>query len=105
MFSAANPTLEQMRSESNFSSAYLQEAPVISGVDSEPWAYDNDNDIKSPTCGDLYNGVNLVIKPVNDRDMALMVDKQLDDGNFNCGKIRVIGDNRLFFSLSYDQNQ
>ena len=104
MFSTANPTLEQMRSESSFSD-HLQEAPVISGVDSEPWAYDNDNDIKPPNCGDKYNGVNLVIKPVNDRDMALMVDEQLDDGDFDCGKIRVTGDNRLFYSLSYDQEQ
>lgn len=51
--------------------------------------YDNDGDVRpeSNTCGISYPGVNLVLVGVTQEQVAL-VDRALDDGNTNCGKVR-----------------
>ena len=81
---------------------YLQKVPSVQGVQTVDWFYDNDRDTK-PACGNIYDGVNIVIKYVNDQSLAQKVDDTLDDGNLNCGKVRY-GDGIIFFSLSYNHN-
>lgn len=51
--------------------------------------YDNDGDVRpeSNTCGISYPGVNLVLVGATQEQVAL-VDRALDDGNTNCGKVR-----------------
>lgn len=80
---------------------YISEAPTVKGVQTEDWFYDNEGDIKS-SCSAPYNGVNIVIRYVTDTAVANIVDKQLDDGNINCGRVRYV-DQRIFYSISYDQ--
>jgi len=96
-----NPTLDALRSEDNFED-YMQNAPSVVGYESLTWTYDNDGDIK-PLCGNSYNGVNLVIKFIEDQELVEQVDEQLDDGDLNCGTIRYTSTGILFYSLSFDQ--
>lgn len=81
---------------------YIQNTPAVSGVESEEWFYDNDGDSRT-SCGDAFNGVNIVIRFVTDTAVAQGVDDVLDDGDIGCGKVRYASQ-RIFYSLSYDQS-
>lgn len=80
---------------------YLQTPPAVTGIHDEDWFYDNDGDTKTE-CGRHYDGVNIVIRFVEDRSIAQALDTLMDDGNLSCGKIRYT-DNRIFYSISYVQ--
>jgi prepilin-type N-terminal cleavage/methylation domain-containing protein len=81
---------------------YIQSVPAVAGIGSDEWFYDNDGDTKPapPTCYSAYNGVNIVIRYINDDDFVTNIDKTLDDGDTNCGKVRY-ANGILFYTLDY----
>lgn len=100
----ANPLISDIITSTNMKS-YLQSAPVVSGMPTGFWWYDNDNDTYNPAeCLAATNGVNIVFTNIP-ASVALQVDKTLDDGNLSCGKVRLntfTGD-RLFYALNDGQ--
>lgn len=80
---------------------YLQNPPVVTGVHSEEWFYDNEGDEKT-NCSDPYAGVNIVLRYVDSVELAQQVDQTIDDGNLSCGKVRYV-DRRLFYTISNTQ--
>ena len=86
-----NPTLKKL----------LTDIPEVDGVHSEDWFYDNDGDFKTD-CTEPYDGVNIVIRFVDDNTLAQLVDETIDDGDFNCGTVRYV-DGRIFYTLSNTQ--
>ena len=81
---------------------YMTTPPSVTGVQTQDWFYDNEGDEKSTTCGQSYMGVNVVIRFVTDTTLINEIDKQMDDGDLNCGKIRS-QDQRIFLVLSRTQ--
>ena len=86
---------------------YLQRTPVVSGLESGFWWYDNDGDVYDPSeCLAATSGVNIVFTNVS-QSIAAQVDKVLDDGSLTCGKIRfnstASGGDRIFYSISTNQ--
>ena len=85
---------------------YIQSAPAVSGVHSEDWFYDNDGDRKDnhDSCDATYalDGVNIVIRFVENEKVAQMVDETLDDGNIACGKVKYVN-HRIIFTISENQ--
>lgn len=93
--------LSQMINDNPSLRQYMQSVPAVQGIHTDEWFYDNEGDSKTE-CGGHYNGVNLVIRFVENAQVAQMVDEAMDDGNITCGKIRYV-DQRIFYSLSYTQ--
>lgn len=81
---------------------YIQTPPSVIGVQTQDWFYDNEGDEKTTVCGQNYMGVNIVIRYVTDNTLISDLDKQMDDGDLNCGKIRS-QDQRIFLVLSPTQ--
>lgn len=109
---SSNPNVADIIAGTNLKN-YLQSAPVVSGLTTSTsyWWYDNDGDTydssSACTTPGSTGGVNIVFANVS-QSTALQVDKALDDGNLNCGKMRFnssvsLGD-RIFYSLSDQQN-
>lgn len=109
---SSNPNISDIITATNLKN-YLQSAPAVSGLTTATsyWWYDNDGDTydSSPACTTpgATSGVNIVFANVS-QSTALQVDKAIDDGNLNCGKVRFnssssLGD-RIFYSLSDQQN-
>lgn len=68
---------------------YLQTPPSVIGVRTQDWFYDNDpTSDKTTTCGQNFNGVNIVIRFVSDTELIQQVDRLMDDGDVNWGRIR-----------------
>ncbi len=88
---ASNPALKDV----------LQQVPNVKGIHTEEWFYDNEGDSRI-SCGDPYDGVNIVIRFVDNANVAKLVDQTLDDGDVNCGTVRY-ADQRIFYSISYGQ--
>lgn len=86
-----NPGLQQ----------YLQTVPSVQGVQTSEWFYDNEGDVRT-NCTNPLSGVNIVVRYVNNQDLAQKVDNSLDDGVLTCGKVRYVN-GVLLYSLSYDQ--
>ncbi len=85
---------------------YLQSAPVVSGLSTSIWRYDNDGEVYDPAeCLSSSYGVNIFITNIS-QAIALQVDKTLDDGNLSCGNVRhdPATSNRLLYSISYGQS-
>lgn len=89
---------------------YLQSVPAVVGIGTESWFYDNDEIEGGPgsDCGNPFDGVNLVIRYIDDKSVAQGVDKIIDDGDLKCGKVKYAIDtaaNRgiLFYALSYEK--
>lgn len=89
---------------------YLQNVPSVVGVGTNEWFYDNDEVESAPgaSCGSPYDGVNIVIKYLDNQSVAEGVDKMIDDGNLHCGKVKyatdtTTGKGLLFYSLSYSK--
>lgn len=89
---------------------YLQNVPAVVGVGTDEWFYDNDEIQNAPgaVCGSPYDGVNIVIKYLDDKSVVEGIDKMIDDGNLYCGKVKYAvdsGTNKgiLFYSLSYEK--
>jgi prepilin-type N-terminal cleavage/methylation domain-containing protein len=101
----SNPLIDDIITATTLKN-YLQRSPDTANQAGAFWWYDNDNDTYDPTeCLSATNGVNIVFTGVA-QNIALQVDKSLDDGNLSCGKIRVNvsgGVNRIFYSLSDTQ--
>lgn len=89
----------------------LQSVPEVKGVGTEEWFYDNDVVETEPSsrCGDPYNGVNIVIKYIDNEAIAKGVDKQLDDGDYRCGRIKYVNKPNegilLFYNLAYSKDE
>jgi prepilin-type N-terminal cleavage/methylation domain-containing protein len=81
---------------------YMTTPPKVTGVQTQDWFYDNEGDEKTTTCGQNYSGVNIVIRFVTDTTLIGEIDKQMDDGDLNCGRIRS-QDQRIFLVLSRTQ--
>jgi len=81
---------------------YLNAVPAVAGVQTEDWQYDNEGDTRS-NCSDPHNGVNIIVRYMDDSSIAQGVDNALDDGDLNCGRIEFSDHNILFFSIDYDQ--
>ena len=90
---ADNPTLKR----------YMQTVPAVPGINTDEWFYDNDHDVK-PSCYNAYSGVNIGLRYMPSTALAQKVDDQIDDGDLNCGKVRLTGTGLLFYSLSFDEN-
>lgn len=98
-----DPTVTRLISDTSLKK-YLQTVPKIRGIPANNWSYDNDGDIKPTTCGSVWNGVNIEIETV-DASLATSVDKSIDDGDLNCGRLRYdTHDQTMLYSLSYDQS-
>lgn len=80
----------------------LSDIPEVEDIHTEDWFYDNEGDSKD-NCTMPYDGVNIVIRFVKDANVAEQLDKNIDDGDINCGQIRYV-DERIFYSLSNDQS-
>lgn len=89
---------------------YLQKVP--SGSSTNTWEYDNDVDTRltsacqaAGTEGAGWTGVILAIGDVSNA-VLLEVDKQIDDGNVYCGKVRAssAAQNGLVYQLGFTQN-
>lgn len=109
---SSNPNISDIITATNLKN-YLQSAPAVSGLTTGTsfWWYDNDSDTYDSTAActmpNATTGVNIVFANVS-QSVALQVDKALDDGNLNCGKVRINIDpvlgTRIFYSLSDQQN-
>lgn len=80
---------------------FVDNVPEVRGVQTEDWFYDNEGDTKT-NCTNPYNGVNIVIRFVDNAKVAQGVDDAIDDGNLNCGRVRYV-DKRIFFTLGNKQ--
>lgn len=82
---------------------YLQSEPVVSGVPTLEWDYDNDNDTYNG-CSSFASGVNILMRNVNDManvtSIIQALDTELDDGNVNCGKLRYYNSSILVWNIS-----
>ncbi|MET0979967.1 MAG: type II secretion system protein [Candidatus Saccharimonadales bacterium] len=103
-----NPGLNLIIANSDFGK-YLQRVPSGSSTDS--WQYDNDGDSRLTTAcqaagteGAGWTGVVLAIAEVSN-SVLIEVDKQIDDGNIYCGKVRAssVAQNGLLYQLSFTQ--
>lgn len=82
--------------ENSSLNGYLQHTPAVAGVGTQEWFYDNDGPMKRPDnepCDDMYRGVNIAIRYINDMRVVEGVNRAIDGGanKFNpygCGKIR-----------------
>lgn len=84
-------------------SKYLQRSPTVSGL-SGHFTYDNDGDTYVPSaCTNVARGVNVFFSsiPLN---VAQAVDDSFDDGDLNCGNIRLNAGTQLFYGLSNTQS-
>lgn len=96
----SNPSIQTLINDLPDFKKYLQTAPSVSGLAAADWTYDYDNDIK-PDCGSRYNGTNIVITGV-DQKVADYIDRDIDDGDDKCGRVRFdVSALKLFYSLSY----
>jgi len=95
----ANPTIDSVISATNMKN-YMQSRSSVSGLGTS-WAYDNDNNIYGGCNAADLDGVNLIIYTI-DQSIAQVVDKDLDDGNLNCGSITYTSGN-MRYSLSAAQ--
>jgi len=84
-----NPTIADLISTTNIKN-YLQKTPLLSGQTDANWYYDNDNDTRTSGCNYETTGANLFVANV-DQATVQQVDKSIDDGTLNCGKIRWVG--------------
>ncbi len=104
-----NPNLSDIIANTTMKS-YLQRVP--SGSSTNTWRYDNDGDSRVTTAcqaagteGSGWTGVVLVVDEVS-TPVLLEIDKQLDDGNVYCGKIRASSSAQtgLLYQLSWTPN-
>jgi len=100
---STNPTLQQFIDNTTFKS-YMQRVPDVANTPSLYWFYDYDSDTR-PKCGSRYSGTNIIILYMS-QDIATQIDKDIDDGDANCGRVRYDGTTTpaqpyFFYSLSY----
>lgn len=98
--SGGGTPFQQMIDETSFG-LYMQQVPQVSGLNLEEWFYDNDGDSKG-NCTSPYGGVNIVIRFLDNAELAAKVDKVMDDGDIACGKVRYV-DRRIFYAVSNTQ--
>jgi len=84
--------------------SYMQRVPDVANTPSLYWFYDYDSDTR-PKCGSRYSGTNIIILYMS-QDIATQIDKDIDDGDANCGRVRYDGTTTpaqpyFFYSLSY----
>jgi prepilin-type N-terminal cleavage/methylation domain-containing protein len=100
---STNPTLQQFIDNTTFKN-YMQKTPTIANTPSLYWFYDYDTDTR-PKCGSRYAGVNIIVLYMS-QDLATQIDKDIDDGDINCGRVRYDGTTTpaqpyFFYSLSF----
>lgn len=79
---------------------YLQSAPSVPGMEGARWLYDNDGDQRTDACAaNVVQGVNIGFEVV-DAAFVSEVDKMIDDGDPNCGRVRLYGGTQLQYSIS-----
>ena len=93
--------LSQLIADNSTLQQYLQQVPEVQGIHTDEWFYDNDGSAKTE-CAQPYDGVNIVIRFVENASVAQQVDSMVDDGDINCGQVRYV-DQRIFYALSYTQ--
>lgn len=107
--SPANPELSLIIANTNLSNS-LQRVP--SGSSTNSWQYDNDGDTRAPSAcqtagteGSGWTGVILYVAEVSNA-VLVQVDKQIDDGDVLCGKVRASSSTQtgLVYQLSFTQN-
>ncbi len=79
---------------------YTQHAPTTSGLNAgaSVWMYDNDNDIYDG-CSASGTGVNIKLQNTSSVSVIAELDRQIDDGNTACGKLRMSG-NTILYALA-----
>jgi prepilin-type N-terminal cleavage/methylation domain-containing protein len=92
----SNPHLDDLAADTDFGQ-YMQQVPEVNGLDSLYFTYDNDGDSYGGCAGD-NKGVNIGIYNLP-RDVAIEIDKTIDDGDLSCGKARYLTD-RMFYNIS-----
>jgi prepilin-type N-terminal cleavage/methylation domain-containing protein len=98
-----NSTIDEIIAATNLKN-YLKSAPVISGMSTTTWEYDNDGDPRLPTaCDTSWSGVNLVMTNVPD-SVLQELDRSIDDGNTSCGRVRKANANVVMYQLSFGMN-
>lgn len=100
---ASNPALRTIINTQVDFRNLLQEAPSTAGLNATGnWFYDNDGDTYNG-CSSAVSGVNIAI--VTDTNAAILksIDESIDDGNLNCGKVRVNGPTFLYL-LAKNEN-
>ena len=81
-----NPSLTTLINNTNLKD-YLSITTTPVGS-TATWFYDNDNDTYNG-CAVNANGVNLIAYNMSDyRNLWEAVDRQIDDGNLSCGRLR-----------------
>ena len=93
--------------------ANLQTVPNVIGVATDEWFYDNDVLQNGPfgVCGNMFDGVNIVLKYINDDSIAEGIDAILDHENSTtqgwqyCGRVKYdSSEGILFYSLGYTKD-
>ncbi len=91
----------------------LQTVPKVIGVETDEWFYDSDVVEGGPfgVCGNMYDGVSIVIRYITDPVIAEGIDKILDTENVqgrswnDCGRVKYNTASGIFFySLGYTKD-
>lgn len=94
-----NPSIESMIANNTAFRELMSQVQGTAELSAtSAWLYDNDGDTYNG-CSAAGTGVNLVAQNLSRTDVALAVDKAIDDGNLACGKVRVVGTS-FMYSLS-----
>lgn len=107
--SPANPDLSLILANTSLVN-YLQKVP--SGSSTNTWQYDNDGDTRlesacqaAGTEGSGWTGAVLVVGDISNA-VLVEVDRQIDDGNVYCGKVRAssAAQTGLLYQLGFTQS-
>lgn len=99
--SSENPPIKKLIENTDIDS-FISSVPNTTNFPGSAWRYDADNTTAYVGCPSVpkdENGVNLIIPGHMDITYIQELDKQMDDGNLDCGKGRLI-DKKYFWLLS-----
>lgn len=91
-----NPGISEIINYNAVFKEFLSQAPSATDLGTtSPWRYDNDNDTYNG-CSASGSGVNIVAQNATNTEVALAVDKAIDDGDLACGKVRMVGTSFMY---------
>jgi prepilin-type N-terminal cleavage/methylation domain-containing protein len=98
---ANDPLITTMIGENAVLKNYIAKTPVVQGLESLTWHYDNDGN--NYVCHGTWNyGTNIFLKNFTDVATAKIIDDAIDnDNDLDCGKVRYNG-TTFVYSLSFD---
>lgn len=97
--SGTNPSIATLVQYLPNFTQYMAKAPSVDNLTTK-FFYDSDGDVMTACGGNPYNGTNLIMDSMNE-DIATQIDKNIDDGDRLCGKLRYErSTQKLFYALS-----